>query len=214
MSPRLETTLYLAVVAAAFWLCFLWLLPRRTGRHGDHTAVTKSLVGVLSVVLLLFPFNGVALWRQLHWLMPHPSLPLIGLICAALAERLFRTAVFKRSDWTAIWVFGAVAGTALYLHYVVASGVDFYYWGWERGVSALVLGGTAVGYLILGNRLGVLLLVALLAYAFLAFDSHNCWDYVIDPFYWLASLVGVAVRLRRLRTRSPERVPARVRERE
>jgi len=40
----------------------------------------------------------------------------------------------------------------------------------------------------------VLLLAALIAYACRALESANCWDYVVDPFYWM---IGVVVVTRR-----------------
>ena len=68
--------------------------------------------------------------------------------------------------------------------------LDLYYWGWDREGAGWCLAALAVVFLARGNRFGVLLLAALLAHGVDALESANCWDYVIDPFYWL---IGVGV---------------------
>jgi hypothetical protein len=40
----------------------------------------------------------------------------------------------------------------------------------------------------------VLLVAALVAFALGALESSNCWDYVVDPIYWLASIVVIVRR--------------------
>jgi len=42
-----------------------------------------------------------------------------------------------------------------------------------------------------GNRLGVLLLAALLGYSVQALESQDCWDYALDPIFWIWSLGAV-----------------------
>ena len=123
---------------------------------------------------------------------------MLGLVCAGLWQRLFGIEVFKPADWTASWVFGAVVGSVLYLHPMVVGALDLYYWCWELTISSMVLAGGAITFLALGNRLGVLLLAALIGYSLRALESQNCWDYVVEPLYWIAS---VFVMLGRLATR-------------
>ncbi|MFT3780942.1 MAG: hypothetical protein QM790_02935 [Nibricoccus sp.] len=205
-----ETALYLIVVGAAFWLALLWLRSG-LGRKRQLGALDKTMAGLLALLLLMIPFGEIPLWKRLRWLLPNPSLPLVGMTCAALVARLFGAAFFKRGDWTAIWIFGAVVGSALYLHQLVAGVTDLYYWGWEREIAAWVLGVLAVAFLVRGNRLGALLLAALVAYGLSVFDSRNCWDYVMDPCFWITSVVALLGRLWSLRGRSSDDVPVRVR---
>jgi len=68
-----------------------------------------------------------------------------------------------------------------------------------------------VGFLAWGNRFGVVLLSALLAYALTALESRNCWDYVMDPFFWLISLGILVVRAGIMSLSWIKRVASRVR---
>jgi hypothetical protein len=88
----------------------------------------------------------------------------------------------------------AFAGSALYLHPMFLGAVDLYYWGWERTWAVWGLAAMAGVLLLWGNRLGVLFLAALIAYAVNALESQNCWDYIMDPFYWLISVGVVGTR--------------------
>ncbi len=118
---------------------------------------------------------------------------MLGIAFAGLWFRLFEVALFKRGDWNAIWVFGCVGGCVLYLHPMMFGAVDLYFWGWDRAVSAWSVGVVAIAFLAFGSRLGILLLGALLAYRVAALESLNCWDYVMDPMYWMISC-GVLAR--------------------
>lgn len=186
------TAAFHALVAGAMlWLVLGWLGSRLQIRRRPRT--TQLVFGVVAVALLFLPLGGNSLWSRAFSVYPNPSLPMLGLLCAALWQRLLGLAIFRPADWRATWVAGAVAGTALYLNPLVFGSVDLYYWGWERDTAPWVLAALATGFLIRGNRLGVLLLAGLMAYAVTALESHNCWDYVMDPIYWLASLAALGL---------------------
>lgn len=179
---------------ATLWLAFLWLWPRCA--HSPRPGVVPKLIaGVATVLLLFVPVGGSPLWSRVFSFYPTPSLPMLGVISAALWLRLFNLPVFSRGDWSAIWLFGAIGGSALYLHPMIFGGVDLYYWGWDRAVAAGTVSGLAIGLLARGNRLGVLLFAALLGYALNALESQNCWDYVMDPFFWIVSAGVLIVRV-------------------
>jgi len=72
------------------------------------------------------------------------------------------------------------------------------------------LAAVALPALAWGNRAGVLMLASLMAYELETLESHNAWDYLVDPFYWLLSVGGVAMHgLARLRAAWGGRVGAR-----
>ncbi|MDO8544306.1 MAG: hypothetical protein Q7S40_28025 [Opitutaceae bacterium] len=190
MNRSLVPVLCALIAFAAVWLGLLWCArfkPSRRRRTG------KMLVGIAAVLLLFVPAGGLPLWNRAFSFYPNPSLPMLGIVCAALWQRLLGIAVFKPADWRATWIFGALAGTVLYLHPIVLGAVDLYYWGWERDTATWALAGAAAVFLAGGNRLGVLLLAALIGYAVNALESRNGWDYVMDPIYWVIS-VGVLVQ--------------------
>lgn len=185
-------TFYTVMLMAMIWFVGLWVSVRLRGR-GCTRPVNLSF-GVAAVLILLLPVGGMQLWSLAFSFCPNPSLPLLGMVCAGLWQRLFGVVVFKPADWRATWLFGAIAGSALYLHPMLLGSLDLYYWGWDRESAAWCLAALAVVYLACGNRHGVLLLAALIAFAVDALESANCWDYVIDPFYWMIGAVATIAR--------------------
>jgi hypothetical protein len=192
MNLSLISVFYAAVAIATLWLGLLWCARMKPSRR---TRIITLLIGVVTVWLLLVPLGGLPLWSRAFSFYPNPSLPLLGIMGAALWQRLLGIAVFKAADWRAVWVFGATAGTVLYLHPLFFGAVDLYFWGWDRNVAIWGLAAMAIVLLACGSRLGVLLLAALVAYAVNALESQNCWDYIMDPFYWLISIGVAATRL-------------------
>jgi hypothetical protein len=188
MTGFLVPAFYAVVAVAMLWLATLWLGARLKMKRRSRRV--NALLAVMTVLMLFLPFGGVPLWNRAFSFYPNPSLPMLGIVCAALWQRVFRLVVFKPVDWQATWIFGAVVGTALYLHPLLFGAVDLYFWGWERVSATVCLASLAVTLLAYGNRLGVLFLAALIAYAVDALESRNCWDYIMDPFFWFIS-VGV-----------------------
>lgn len=186
MSDRLDAIFYGLICALTLWLALLWGVARFTTMRPGRTF--KAGLGIATGLGLFVPIAGVPLWSWAFSFCPNPSVLMLGMIFAALWQHLWGVAVFKPADWRALWIFGAVVGTALYLHPWVFGAIDLYYWGWHRTVAVGVIATLAMALLAWGNRLGVLFLGALIVYALEALESHNCWDYVIDPFYWLISL--------------------------
>jgi hypothetical protein len=191
MTLTLHPVYYAAVAVATIWLTLLWCARFKNSRR---RRVAVALSGVAAVCLLLVPIGGLPLWSRAHSLFPNPSLPFAGIVGAALWRQLSGKALFNAADWGAVWLFGAVTGTALYLQSIIYGAVDLYYWGWDRESSAWALALLAILLLACGSRLGVLLVVALLAFAADVLESQNCWNYIVDPIFWLLSLGAWAAR--------------------
>lgn len=191
MNVTLVSVFYAAVAVLTLWLA---LLSCARLKPNGRTRILKVLIGAATVALLFVPISGLPLWSRAFSFYPNPSLPMLGIICAALWQRLLGLRAFKSTDWTAVWWYGAAGGTVLYFHPFVFGGVDLYFWGWDRDVAVWSLAAITVVLLVSGSRLGILLLAALLAYAVNALESQNCWDYIMDPFYWLISIAVVAIR--------------------
>jgi hypothetical protein len=191
MSHDIGVCYHAAVSGAIAWLFLLWVAGRFT--RARPTLAVKLGLGAAAAGLCLLPFDGLALWRWLLGVWPNPSLPLAGLVVAALGCRLGGVTLLAPADRRVAWAFGAVVGTALYLHPMFPGAVDLYYWGWDGRVAALGMAVLATGGLIAGSRLGVLLLAALIAFAGGLLESPNAWDTLVDPFYWLIGL-GVMAR--------------------
>lgn len=183
---------YPATVAAILWLLFLRVGARFFAKPPGRGAVIGA--GVLAAAICFVPVAGLPLWRLGFGLWPNPSLPLVGLMIATLSARVGGRMLLTATDRESIWIFGAVAGSILYLHNAVPLGADLYYWGWDSRVMPIVVGLVTVGLLRAGYRLGALLLLAMIASAAGALESTNLWDYVVDPVYWLISLGVVTKR--------------------
>lgn len=199
MNTGLDRVFYGTACGAALWLFLLW--AGMGWRRPRDQRLWRTGCALVTMLLLFVPVRGLPLWNWLFSFCPNPSLPLLGLVCGALWSRLGGVALLKPADWRAAVAFGAIAGTVLYLNVLLLPFVDLYYWGWHHEVAVWSMAVLALPALAWGNRVGVLVLAALMAYELKALESHNAWDYLVDPFYWLLSLGVVAVHGgRRLRT--------------
>lgn len=180
-------------VFAAVWLMLL-------GFGGRFMPLPASVALRLAVAaaaagVMLVPIKELQLWNWVFSYYPNPSLPILGLLIAQRSPRFLGVTIFQSADWGATWIFGAVVGSLVYLQPLIfGRGFDFHYWGWHSNYAAAALTLTAIMFLARGNRFGVLLVAALVAFALGALESTNCWDYVVDPIYWLASVVVIVRR--------------------
>lgn len=189
MISSLPRDLYAAIAPwAALSLLFI-------GRN-PHPGIRRRIASPLLATSLLFvvPPHG---WNAAAWirvLEPNPSLPLTGLLLVALGSRLTGKRLFRREDWTAAWIFGAVAALVLYPMGLGLTRIDPYAWGWDR---ALTLAIALVAFLLLlrGNRFGVVLLLPFAGTLLHLQESANFWDAVMDPFYGFISLVVLLIML-------------------
>lgn len=212
MNAPLLPTIDALVAFTTMWLILLGLGVRML--RSPATRRTNLTLALVALAVLLVPIAGLPVWSWLFSYYPNPCLPMLGLLIARRCPRFMGVTFFQQADWTATWTFGAIVGSVIYLQPMVWGGFDFYYWGWDSDHAAWLLAAGAVAFLAFGNRFGVLLLLALVAFAISGLESSNCWDYVIDPVFWLASMIVVIrqgwARLRlRWKGLMPVIVPAR-----
>ena len=129
------------------------------------------------------------------------SIPLLCLILVLLSEKIFQRKIFSPRDWKVASIFGAIASFVLYPSALGLTHIDTYGWGWasQEGVAfATFLAAMALLTIFLlwrKNKFGVVLLLALFAFALHAKTSTNFWDYLIDPIYGVSSLIAVLILL-------------------
>ena len=112
------------------------------------------------------------------------SIPLLGILSVKVLEMMFKRKIFSARDWRAIWIFGVVASLVLYPSGLGLTHIDTYSWGWDPHEFLVATVAVITIFLLWKkNGLGVLLLLALGAFAFQLQASANLWDYVIDPIY-------------------------------
>ncbi len=113
------------------------------------------------------------------------SIPFFGLVIILIVEKIFHRKIFSPRDWKIASVFGMIASLVLYPSALGLTHIDTYTWGWAP--HRLLVAVTLITILLLWkkNRFGIVLLLALAAFAFQMKASNNFWDYLIDPVYGL-----------------------------
>jgi len=176
----------------------LWCLPHFRGKPVFVFGMAMAVAAVVSQI----PWFGYPLRYWSASLAANFSVPFIGLLLIAIAERVARVKLFRRSDWLAAWIFGAVASLLLYPSALGLGpgSFDSYSLGWPwYGKASLVLfagvAGCTAFLLLQGSRFAFLLLLASVGYFFQVQESINLWDYILDPIYGGVSLIAVATTL-------------------
>jgi hypothetical protein len=157
-----------------------------------------SAVLLAAFVLLVIPIGGWNLAAWLRVLEPNPSVTLSGLLLIALTARLRGKKIFRHRDWSAAWIFGAVAALVLYPMGLGLTRIDPYACGWYPGMP-LAVAVAATLLLLRGNRFGAVLILPFCGLLAGVQESTNFWDTLIDPFYGAAGLLltaGMAARRR------------------
>lgn len=182
---------YATAAIATLWLAFL-KVHGALGR-GPAGWAWKAGLGVAAVLLAILPLKGVVIWRWGLGVFPNPSIPLVGLVGAALIARLFGVQLLTASDRRDAWWFGALAGGFLYPHAWGLWSFDLYSWGWRRELWIWGLAILVAVLSVAGRRIAALVLLALIGYTLDLLESDNGWDYLVDPVYWI---LGTGVLLR------------------
>lgn len=186
------------------WLALLLCVQRLVAWRWPAFRGWSALIApaAMALAILFIPIDGMALARWVASVSASFSVPLVGLLGIAAWERAFARPALERRERDTAWAFGALAGLMLYPFALGVGSIDPYEWGWYRS-PLFVMAGLLTGWLIWRrNRFGVLLLAAVVAFHLRLGESSNYWDYLVDPIYWFASLVGVirrVVAVRRVR---------------
>jgi hypothetical protein len=164
-----------------------------------RSGIFRHALSLLAFGILAVPLHGLPVARWLAGWVPHWSIPTLALLAAAVMHRFFGVELLRPADRQAAWIFGAVAGLTLYPLALGLGAFDPYSLGWYFGP---LLAGVGIVTLLLhwrGNRFGVVLLLAVGAWAARVPESGNCWDCLVDPFYFLTALGALISGLARRR---------------
>jgi hypothetical protein len=177
-------------------LLLWWVFQWAAGLRGW---IATTVAGVAALGAVLFPWFGHSLPHWSAGLSANFSVIMAVLLLVGIVSRAGGCGFFRERDWSAAWIFGAVASLLLYPSALGLGPQNFdsYALGWPwlfRGQSLVLFGGTGLTAALLlwcGNRFGYVLLLALLAYATGFQESENLWDYLLDPVYGAVSLLVV-----------------------
>jgi len=186
MSSLLIHQIYAAV---APWVGLALLFIGRNPHPGLRRIIAAVLLA--SLVLFVIPISGWTLAAWLRVLEPNPSVGLTVLLLIALTSRLTGLPLFRRQDWNAAWIFGAVAALVLYPMGLGLTGIDPYTWGWGSVLPLTVTASTTL-LLLRGNRFGIVLLLPFAGWVLGIQESTNFWNTLVDPFYGAAALILTA----------------------
>lgn len=143
--------------------------------------------------LAFVPVSGLPIGRWLHGFNPSVSIPFVAILLnAVISPLLERQLLDEKALRAGLW-FGALAGLVLY---PMAAGVgpfDPYELGWNWPGIELVVGGLSVLLLWRQNAFGGVLLLTGVAWRLGGMESQNVWDYLIDPIYFVMSVIGLLV---------------------
>lgn len=188
-----DSSFFMAFVT---WLLLVWMLQRLLPLRGRPALL---LAGFCAALLLFIPWFGHPLPYWSFGLSPNFSVVMAALLLLSVAGRSSGRTILRARDWSAAWIFGAIASVALYPSALGAGPqcLDAYALGWPwlfPMPSLAFFGGIALVSATLlwrGNRFGYVLLAALLAYPVGLQPSENLWDYLIDPVYASTSLLAM-----------------------
>ncbi len=150
--------------------------------------------GVIAAVVLLIPIQGATVGRWTASVVASVSIPLAGLTALTVWGRAFGAQPLTPRERGTAWTFGAVAGLCLYPAALGAGSLDPYEWGWYFSPLFVASGLLTVWLIWRMNRFGLLLVLAVAAFQLQILESSNYWDYLVDPIYFAASLIGLGKR--------------------
>lgn len=186
---------------ASLLLLIFCFVPRRGGLATREPG-RFAIMTVLAIAIVVIPVGGIPLGRWLTGLCANFSLPLLALIADAIARKTFKVELLGKNGMNAALAFGALAGAVLYPMALGLGAFDPYSLGWSFSALFVISGALTAVLLWLGNRFGLVLLCAVAAYHLGLLESDNYWDYLVDPVFFLISLLAVIRRL--FRRASPQ----------
>ena len=156
----------------------------------------------------LLPVKGMPLCRWLFSMNANFSITLTSLLFCRVLQNGPEIKLFRPVDFQTAWIFAAIAGIILYPMALGLGPFDPYAAGWGfswLSVTILVL---TIVLAVLKNRFAFVLLLAVLAWNFHLLESRNLWDYLLDPFLTVRSLLMLARKsIVFLRKRASEKSP-------
>lgn len=144
-------------------------------------AFPTLVMAVISALIICAPVSGLPPGRWLISLNANFSIPLTLLLLNHILKFAFDIQVLDKKARRACALFALIAGAGLYPMALGFTRFDPYGAGW--GFSWLFVGTLLLTMVLvtLGNRFGVVLLLAILAYDLRLLESTNFWDYLLDP---------------------------------
>lgn len=159
----------------------------------------------LSLAIAILPVHGLPLGRYLIGFNANFSIPLLVLLIDSIARNGFKRELLRACERRALVYSGLIAGLVFYPLALGFGSFDPYVWGWRIGPLFAVSGIGAAILIWRGNRYGLVLLAAIVAWHIGFLESRNYWDYLLDPILFGC---GVAIAIRDALRRSQSKAGA------
>jgi hypothetical protein len=183
-----------APVTLVFWVLLLGL-ARGLRFHAGGARWTLGCGG-LALVLAFLPVAGFPLARVVTGFGWVPSFPLLALLADTVVRHARGRGWLQPAEQQTAWLWGALAGLALYPSALGLGRFDAYALGWGFTVLGVLVATLSVWLIWRGNRFGIVLVLATLDWqggtVELANFSANYWDYLVDPVYFATSVLALA----------------------
>lgn len=163
----------------------------------------------LACAFTMMPVGEFPLARIVAGLGLVPSIPFLALLADTVLRLAFGRSWLRPADRTMGWLWGVLAGAALYPSALGLGRFDAYGLGWGYTGLAAVVAVLAILLLWRGSRFGIVLVLATTAWAGSLLESSNYWDYLVDPVYVVTGL-GALLIDRRPPRRATSKVPAKL----
>jgi hypothetical protein len=159
-------------------------------------------LGLVSLGVLMIPIGNLPMARAFAGIVDHWSVPTLAVLLAAVAKTFFNAELLRTEDRNAMWLFGVAAGLVLYPLALGLGAIDPVAHGWSFGLLTVLVGIVAMLLQWSGNRLGIVLALSFGAWLVGAAESGNFWDCLIDPVFFVISMICGVTFLRKKRAKS------------
>ena len=158
------------------------------------------ILGVLSALIVSLPVGGLPVARWLISFNANFSIPLTAVLLGKVWENATGVKLFDSRALMTAWIFGLTAGIILYPMGLGLGRFDPYILGWQYSSLFLLLFVVTLGLIFTKNRFGAVLVGCMLAYNLRLLESENLWDYLVGPFYMIASAILLGFRWKNSRS--------------
>jgi len=152
--------------------------------------VRWGVSAVLLALCLFLPLHGLSLAQWLRSVIGDSSILTLLVLSNILLQRLFSRQLLQPASRQFLLMGIVVTGVILYPLALGWGSVDPYQWGYTAQWMGLLLILISLVLWLRGmHDLAVVLLLPLLAFNMQLLESHNLWDYFLDPVLLIYALL-------------------------
>ncbi len=155
------------------------------------------ILGVVSALAAIMPVGGIPLARWPISLNANFCIPLTVVVFNKVWQKASASGrvLLDKKALLSVWIYGVITGLALYPMALGLGPFDPYSLGWSFSWFFVIFLVLTIVLLVMKNRLGIVLLLCILSYNLQLLESPNLWDYFIDPFLLIISIIGLIMQL-------------------